>query len=285
MKALNQEVSIYKNVYDTVGTTIRLRDFILSDIYKSEIELIRKTTCKKERDQLKKQLPLITVSGIFEPTRSSENLVSHTGLMCVDIDQQDNTHITNFDKLKEQISNLKEVLFCGVSASGIGYYCIVQIKYPSKHIEHFRALEADWLRYGIVIDRNCKDVTRMRGYSYDDKPYTNESARVYSRLEESKQVAYYNINADNSSRIAKIAKELYSKRINVTENYDDWFVIGRVLAHELGESGRSFFHALSSLSTKYNRSECDKKFDKFKRTHTSPIGTFFMIAKENNILY
>lgn len=284
MKVLDKKVSMYKNVYDTIGTTIRLRDFLLSDMYKSEIEIIRSTIDKTKRNELKKQLPLITISGVFEPTRTAKNIVLHSGLICIDIDKQDNLHITNFDNLKEQIARLKEVLFCAISASGQGYYCIIPIKYPSKHIAHFKALERDWLRYGIVIDKNCKDVTRMRGYSYDPVPYINEEVKIYTRVEEPKQISSFTINTDNPSKVAKIAQELYAKRINVTESYEDWFVVGRVLAHELGEAGRSHFHALSSLSSKYNMKECDKKFDKFKQCHTSPIGTFYMIAKAYNVL-
>ena len=283
MKALDRQVSIYKNVYDKIGKTICLRDFLLSYLHKSEIEVVRRTADKQQRNKLKKELPLVTISGVFKPTRKAENLVAHTGLICIDIDKQDNLHISNYNNLKEQIAGLKEVLFCATSASGQGLYCIIPIMYPSKHIEHFRALEQDWLTYGIVIDKNCKDITRMRGYSYDATPYINEEAIMYSKIRKPKQVIYSEMNQDNTSKVEKIAQELYSKGINIAENYDDWFLIGRALAHELGESGRRYFHALSSLSTKYNVSECDKKFDLCKRTHTSSLGSFFILAKAHGV--
>lgn len=281
---LDKTVSLYQNVYDRIGNKTTLRNFLVSDKYRNQVEKIRSIKDKRKRSLLKKQLPLVTISGIFEPTRKTENLVLHTGLICIDIDKDDNPHISNFHSLKMQLSNIKEVLYCALSVSGNGYYCILPIKYPQKHKEHFKALQEDWLKYGIVVDKNCKDITRMRGYSFDPEAYINEDALVYNRIKEQRQPSYIRQEADNYNNVIRIVNELYRKGINITENYENWFIVGRVLAHELGEVGRSYFHALSSLSSKYDTKECDHKFDKLKHTHFSPLGTFYTIAKDYGIL-
>ena len=137
MKYLDKTVSIYQSVADNKGATTTLRKFLFSDKYRKEVEHIRTISDKEQRNELKKKLPLVTVSGIFEPTRSSNNLKEHTGLICIDIDGSDNTHIKNFSELKAQLSNIKEVLFCAVSVSGNGYFAIVPIKNPEHHVPGF----------------------------------------------------------------------------------------------------------------------------------------------------
>lgn len=285
MKHLDKTVSIYRNVTDNIGTTTILRTFLLSDKYKTEIEHLRTITDKQQRNELKKLLPCITPSGIFEPTRATENLTEHNGLICIDIDAQDNRHIENFVNLKEQISKLNEVLYCSLSASGNGYFVIIPILNPKQHREHFKAIQEDFSKWGVVIDANCKDVTRLRGYSYDPQPYINENAKVYRRvvLPTVKYTTQSSFDApDNISKIVDIAVR---NGINMCEYYSDWVAVGCSLASELGESGRMYFHALSRQSTKYKQAECDKKYNECLKANRIGIGTFFHIAKDYGVMF
>lgn len=285
MKYLDKNISIYRNVRDNVGVKTTLRTFLLSNKYKTEIEHLRTIRDKDERNELKKQLPAVTISGIFEPTRSISNLIEHSGLTCIDIDGQDNQHIANFANLKEQIAKLDEVLYCGLSASGNGYFVIIPILNPKQHREHFKAIQQDFSKWGIIIDSNCADVTRLRGYSYDAEPYINEDAKLYKRviLPMVKHTIQHSFNAsDNISKIVDIAVR---SGINMTENYYEWFNIGCALASELGESGRDYFHALSRISSKYNYAECDKKYNECMKINGIGIGTFFQIAKDYGIMF
>lgn len=285
MKYLDKTVSIYQSVADNKGATTTLRTFLFSDKYRKEVEHIRAIADKEQRDELKKKLPLITVSGVFEPTRSTSNLKEHTGLICIDIDGKDNTHIKNFDDLKSQLSHIKEVLYCAVSVSGNGYFAIIPIKNPNKHREHFIAMQEDFKALGINIDAACKDVTRLRGYSYDQQPYINEDAEIYSRLfipEKKYYVPQCDGANDNISKIVDIACK---NHIDITGSYHDWFAIGCALASELGETGRSHFHAISSISDKYKYAECDKKYNECLKTNRIGIGTFFSIAKDYGIMF
>lgn len=284
MKYLDRDISIYRNVTDSIGTITTLRTFLQSTKYKAEIEALRTVEDKQKRSELKKQLPASTISGIFKPTRAKDNLVTHSELLCIDIDGQDNMQINNFPNLKEQISKLDEVLYCALSASGNGYFVIIPILNPKQHREHFKALQEDFEKWGIVIDSNCADVTRLRGYSYDPEPYINENAKVYTRVILPTVKPIYEPDFDTSNRIGKIIDMAVRSGINMTENYYDWFIIGCAIASELGEAGREYFHALSRQSAKYNRVECDKKYNECLKANKIGIGTLFYIAKQYEII-
>lgn len=285
MKYLDKTISIYKNIADNKGSTTTLRTFLFSDKYRKEVDHIRTISDKRQRNALKTKLPLVTVSGIFEPTRSSNNLKDHSGLICIDIDGSDNTHIKNFSKLKNQLSHIKEILYCATSVSGNGYFAIIPIMYPDKHRGHFMAMQENFKSLGINIDAACKDVARLRGYSYDPNPYINEDAEIYTRLfiPEKKYYAPQRDMVDNN--INKIVDIACKNHIDITNDYHDWFSIGCALSSELGEAGRSYFHALSSISSKYKYTECDKKYNECLKTNRIGIGTFFLIAKDYGVVF
>lgn len=100
------EISVYRGVRDTVGTKSTLLDF-LNNVDYDTIDELRKTTDPVRRKELKLLLPQATISGVFAPTRKVENLVKHSGLICVDIDKKD-----NLDYL--QFASLIEDLFCRI---------------------------------------------------------------------------------------------------------------------------------------------------------------------------
>ena len=114
------KISYYSNVEDNVGTEISLRDFLFCDKYKEQIEHIRSIKDEEQQKSLKKQLPLATISGTFAPTRKAENLVSHSNLLCVDIDKKDNMSVPWFDNLKHEWHNIPQVLYAAHSVRGEG---------------------------------------------------------------------------------------------------------------------------------------------------------------------
>jgi len=145
------------------------------------IKEICATSDKVVSDMFKKKLPCITCSGTFYPTRKKENLVKHSGVICIDIDGKDNPEITNMTHLKKQISKLPYVLYAGLSVSGKGLFCLIPIAYPEEHLGHFLAIEDDFRAMRIKIDSSCSDITRLRICSYDPRPFLNLNATVYGK--------------------------------------------------------------------------------------------------------
>lgn len=148
------------------------------------IDQIRSSTDKEEIQLLKKRLHAVTVSGTFS-RRIGGNLVQHSGLICIDIDGKDNPDIADMENLKYKLSKLPYVLYCGLSASWKGLFCVIPIADPNKHRQHFYSLEKDFQEMDIIIDSSCKDVTRLRFSSYDPKPVININAVVYDKHIES----------------------------------------------------------------------------------------------------
>lgn len=86
-------------------------------------------------------------------------------------------------------------------------------------------------------------------------------------------------------QVESVVNEVVSWGVCLTDDYQDWVNVGFALAEGLGESGRNFFHTLSSMSSKYEWSENDKKYTNLLNSHRSGItvSTFFHQAKQAGI--
>ena len=282
------KISFYANVHDNAGMEISLRDFLFCDNYRTQIEEIRAATDDDVRKSLKKQLPLATISGTFAPTRKAENLVAHSHLLCIDIDRKDNPDVEWFGELRNEWQHIPQILYAAHSVGGEGWFAIFRIAQPDKHRAHFEALKRDFDREGLVIDRSCSDVCRMRIISYDPDPYMNENAAAYNKVwmepKPTLHTPYFGSNGDDDlERAEKCCREIVNLGIDITATYDDWFHVGAALA-SLGERGRSLFHLVSSQNEKYNVAETDRKFNNCLRNVSNiSIGTFFHICSRYGI--
>ena len=278
------KISFYRNVEDNVGTEISLRDFLFNDKYKEQIEHIRSINDEDVQKSLKKQMPLATISGTFAPTRKAENLVVHSNLLCIDIDKKDNMGVTWFDDLKHEWHNIPQILYAGRSIRGKGWFAIFRIAYPDKHKAQFEALQQDFASSGLVIDKSCKDVSRMRFISYDPEPYVNEVATLYNKVwVEPKPTIHVSYSGGDMEQVGKCCRIIADHGIDITATYDDWFHVGAALA-SLGESGRELFHLVSSQNPKYKAADTDRKFDNLLHNVSSiNIGTFFHICSQYGI--
>lgn len=191
MNILNSPVSIFAN-YNTPSNpkTVTIRQFLTSTKYREAVQRIRSIEDKAERDKLKATLPAITPSGVFS-YRAADSLVKHSGLICIDIDLKENEAIGNFFELKEQLVKIPNVAFCIKSVSGKGYAVGMPLAYPERHGQHFDALKRIFRQsFGLVVDKACRDVSRLRGYSYDPDVYFNDNATVFELYDEPKKTVH-----------------------------------------------------------------------------------------------
>ena len=289
MKSFQEiEITVYRGVKDRIGHLSTLHDF-LTNVDVSAIAELRSYTDAERKRQIKMSLPQATISGVFSPTRSAENLVQHSELICVDIDRKDNEHIENFDTLIEDVlSRIEEVTYAAHSVSGKGYFIIIPLRYPQLHKAQFEQLVRVFADMGIYIDRACGDVCRLRCQSYDKHPYINLDAKPFSGIyrEPKKprqwcQCGY--TESDVEEKVARLCREVAMRHIDLTANYEDWVKIGAALS-SLGESGRQRFHLCSSQNSGYNPAECDRKFNNLLRsTRQIGIGTFFYYCRQYGI--
>lgn len=286
---LDIEVSAFPSYKGTTPKNVNLLAWLKSLKYEIKVKTIRETNDDQLKKKLKSELPAITPSGIFNRRKSNE-LISHSGFLQFDIDFKDNLHIKNYSELKSQISNLKEVAYCGLSVSGKGYWGLVRITDPKRHKEHFEALFLAFKKLDITIDKSCKDVCRLRGYSIDKNAYFNHSAPLFSIKESSlnkrkTENFVHNDNLDsNKYNVERNLNIIQNRLIDITGNYEDWFALGCSLANEFGESGREYYHIISNVSNKYDYKKTDDQFNLcLKSKYGFNIGTFFHYCKINGI--
>lgn len=181
---LEKTVSVYANAFDKVGREVNLLQWLtLPDPEQvGRMERIRAMAKKEEQTKAKQSIQCATISGTFKPEhRNDQGLIQHSGLIAIDIDQEANTGI-DFSDLRQQLPRIPCCAYVGYSVRGKGLWMIWPVKYPERHKEHFHAIEKDFLTMGIRIDAQCKNISRLRYYSYDPDAYFNPDAIVYTKL-------------------------------------------------------------------------------------------------------
>lgn len=300
----NVRVSFFSNFQNQYPKkSVDLFDWFLDPRIKKNVEWLRRETKgnKELYDEYKKYMPCITPSGVFS-VRNEKSLIKHSGYICLDIDGKENPHITDFNWLRDKIAKISNVALCSLSLSEKGVFCLIPIKYPDKHKEHFNSLANDFKAMGIIIDKKCSNISRLRAASYDVNIYINKDAIVYERfIEPTKKIVCKPSNKKMETsdvhkidyskdrtlqQVERILSKIEMEGVDITVGYGAWFSIGCALANEFGEMGRVYFHTISQYNDKYDEKKTDEQFDNcLKREYEYTIGTFFFYAKEYGLLY
>ena len=296
MKLLETLVTVFEHVTDKNGTLVPLGEFLNCESSRELIKRIRATSDKKERTALKAQLPCAVISAQCPDGRRAEDSFVHTGLICIDIDGQDNPGLTA-NEIKRRLLFARELAYCSLSASGTGCFAIFRLSNPSDHAGHFRALAMLLQsKLGLKIDNACSDIKRLRYASYDPAPYINDDAPTFRIVIDQKPIAaarpephqpsaavsQYNPKLDYV-KIAELVAEIERQGIDITPGYADWVRIGMSLT-KLGEAGRDLFHRVSRVSPKYNPRDTDAKFTELLRsTHSVTLGSFIWECSQRGI--
>ena len=90
---------------------------------------------------------------------------------------------------------------------------------------------------------------------------------------------------DPAEAIRYYADLCVSRRIDITQGYDNWLRLGFALSDIFGESGRSMYHDLSRLNSGYNPAQCDDQYNKCLRSRGSGVTyrTFFDLLRRAGI--
>ena len=284
-------VSVYNGVTDNVGTVTYLGNFLGSRRHIERIEQLRAEEDPKRRKAIKLSLPAATISGVFQPIRGKDYLVQHSGYISIDIDGKDNDG-KSLEYIRNVLIGCPFVSYAGISVSGNGMFAIIPLLYPERHEEHFDALYKEFYDYfGIVLDKSCRDVSRLRILSYDPAPYINEDAIAYQGIIQYEDYLAESSLTDADGDIRKVKKcvdVIVNNGIDITSDYKEWISIGAALA-TLGEKGRSFFHDVSRQNSQYKYNETDKKFYSLMKTSATGkkanLGTFFYWCQQYGITY
>ena len=153
-------------------------------------------------------------------------------------------------------------------------------------------------KYGIVIDKHCKDVTRIRFGSYDDNILIKKDCEieVFDEISE-EQINEKKIELEKAKRIMlqrKIQSHdeqlnylertidyLIHKGFNTGEHWAEWATVGKYLK-TFGEDGKLLFHRLSEVSSGYKSYEdVEKNWKRFIQCQSEDeaIGKFYTMVR------
>ena len=193
----NSLISYYENLKDkenkkvTIGEVFEL--IKSNEFIKEKILVLRAEPNKEARDILKKSLPAVTISGLFGNARTKENLLEHSGFLQLDFDK--------VEDLETKLQNLKSDVYSYavfISPSGTGIKLIVKIS-PKKetHYKSFIQLEKYYKEtYNLIVDRQCKDVTRLLFLSWDENIFVNENSSEWQIKKTEQEILFETILRD-----------------------------------------------------------------------------------------
>lgn len=273
----------------------QLIEIIKYGYIKDIISTLRGHISKEKYNLTKKDsIPCVTLSGTFTH-RDSKNLVSHSGLMQVDIDKVENYEAT-FSKLCKD----DYVYVCFRSPGGKGIKAIVKINPSAEtHKSQFQALEIYFkTKFSIVIDSLCKDLARAMLLSYDPDIYCNPRASVFEEMYvenpnqrkpasgpefvREEKVSYADESIDVIERIIDALEE---RHIDITSTYENWIKVGFALCTTFGENGRGYYHQIVKMYPRYTREETNRTYTQLlgKNNGRTKLGTILFLAKEAGI--
>lgn len=205
---------------------------------------------KPKRDRLKKSLPSVTVGGVFKKRKESE-IIEHSGFLCVDIDAYSDRTALIQDPYTYALFN---------STSGKGIAVILRVN-PDKHKESYRWVENYYFStYGISVDPAPKNPASLRYVSYDPDIYINGRALMArTKSDKPRKIQSLPIIIPDDM-VGDMVQQVVSSRRDIAPDYDSYLRLGFAIATGFGENGRSYFHALCSVSEKYHSEQADKQY-------------------------
>ena len=280
-------ISIYKNVKQTETTdTVLLSiflDAVQSGKWQDAVLKIRTIQDKDLRRAAKVDLPNVTISGVFGKRIDSDCKV-HSGFIAIDLDDLGN----EVEGTRELLKTDPYVYSAFTSVSGTGLCLLVKIDSEN----HRRAFEgiADYLikKYQLIVDPTGVNPSRTRFVSWDPELYINENSISFKKYlpKEKKRKITNAIFVQNE--FDAVIEAMVSANISCVEDYRDWRDIAFGLADQFGEAGRQYFHRLSSCSSKYESSMCDRQYSHAiarngKQTNKITIATIYWFARQAGI--
>lgn len=278
-------ISKFSNIKDiTNPKDVELQmflDYIKEGFWQDLILPLRIIKDKKKLQEAKLKLPYVTISGRFSK-RVNDGLIKHSGILAIDLDEKDNPGI--LDK-RDHLYNDKYIHSAFVTSSGRGLCLLLKID-AAKHLEAFMGAEEYFFKeYDVIVDTGCKDVSRPRYVSYDPDLYQADRPEKFTIYPAAKPPKKVDNIVFAKSDFESLIKTISDKGINLVDSYHDWMRTAFAFADKFGESGRNYFHIISSLSSKYNAKQTDRQYEHCLRKlgagqRQATIAVFYYLCKQ-----
>jgi predicted P-loop ATPase len=271
-------VGVYNSVFskktETNLSILEYLDKIKSGFWQDIVLDVRTNKIKKDK------APAVTLSGTFGENKSNDSLIQHSGFICIDVDSKD--QIAEVGKMVLSKDPYTYAIHDSISGNG-GFIILVKID-PNKHLDAFLGLEKYYFEnYKIVIDKSCKNVSRLRFVSYDPDLLINEKSKVFKSYLKKAEKKIENKPLVIKKDFDRIVNE--ASQMNLFDSYDDYIKCCFALVHEFKEDGRGYFHKLCERSFKYKFEDADKDYSKVLKSDKGgiTIASLYRIFKQNGI--
>lgn len=286
------EISLFKTSFSTVPfanvSLEKMFEAIKEGKFWGAVEPYRRTKDKS----YKKKLLCYTPCGVFIE-RSIEGLSQYNKLICVDIDKKDNTGI-DLPQLMKSLEKSQFIYAYHKSVSGEGYavYIKLAIESEEQHSQTYEVIEKMFRdEMGIIVDKGCKDVCRLRYISADSRLYLNPNAIPYCPVFDERKVnSHRGVTTEREqNNFIFLLNSIVDSGIDITDNYHDWVKIAFGIANALGEQGREYFHSISMVSNKYSYMATEKlynsamKREEDGRGNIVTMNTIYLMASDYGI--
>jgi hypothetical protein len=311
---LDVEVSVYANCQSThpVKSAPLYKLLFPNDSFKDKylpiIHEIRQTTDQNRKQALKiKHLPCFTVSGTYE---DRTKLLRSSGLLVVDVDKVNQHEIEN---AKDYLMNLPGAVYSAKSVSGKGVFAIYRIINPERYQALYRGLahhinndliEGENISF-LNVDASVSHPNSLRFISYDPRPlydttYLNDDYDYWQEeyVEPIKTIDKSKHGTRNGDPLKKKISDLEAvieqiefeqiALIDEPNKYIKWFKTALSIATELGEAGRSYFHAISCMTSNYDYARNETMYNNALKTVQTKgtktgLGYVFKLAQDNGL--
>jgi len=201
----NQNCTIYKNIFAKKAYHLSVEEClerIKNGKSKALIETIRVTLDKDRSSEMKRNLPSVCFSGIFESERKDDLLVKHSGYIILDFDD-----VEDVETYKHELFAHKFIKACWISPSGNGVKALVKIASSDKHREHFMALQEQF----PLIDRSGVNPSRVCYESYDPEIFVRDEVKPFTKIKTIDRIIEKTIESDAGKTFDRILKWLTNK--------------------------------------------------------------------------
>ena len=138
--------------------------------------------------------------------------------------------------------------------------------------------------YSVSIDAACKNTNRLRFFSWDPEiiHVKGEKFTTYVKKEPKKVMPSVIVVKNDFDEMINQAT---AAGVLIVDGYEKWLAVGFALASEFGESGRHYFHTLSSAGYDYDAKKCDKQYNKCIAANGNgiTINSLFYYCKEAGV--
>ncbi len=201
----NPQVALYPNITE--------KDMSLN-VSVSEVFLLIKNTKDYHSINEKNKLPVAYFSvSSFNGNKEYENIVSHTGLIIIDVDLKDNQNI-NFEIIKSDLI-LDEYIYGLFNSPSGGVKLIIKtvLNNIDEHLAYYHSI-VDYIteKYHLIIDMTGSNPNRACYIPNDNNCYTNQQSRLY-------QLTQTQINLYNNSTKVIQSKSKGKKVYNIGNDY------------------------------------------------------------------